>query len=120
MNIRQSEIVRSLSEAVNSMIDTVGSGRFGFDYAVREYTQQAHGELALAFEDYLQAMGIGGVPLGAMPNSESVRRAALLALANRVNVPEVTAFAQAMIEAQDTHSNLLDALKSQAEQLKSA
>ena len=120
MNTRQSDIVRSLSEAVNSMIDTVGSGRFGFDYAIREYAHQAHGELALAFEEYVQAMGVGGVPLGAMPNSESVRRDALCALADRVNVPEVTAFTQAMIEAQDTRSSLLDALKSQAEQLKNA
>jgi hypothetical protein len=52
MNTRQSDIVRSLSEALNLMIDTVSSGQFGFDHAASEYAKQADGELALAFQDY--------------------------------------------------------------------
>jgi pilus assembly protein TadC len=51
---------------------------------------------------------------------ENVRRDALLALADRINVPEVTTFVQGMIEAQAARTNILEALTSQAERLKSA
>lgn len=123
MDIRQAEIVNSLRQAVNFIIEAVGSGRLGFDYAVKEYAQQSQGELAPAFQEYVRAMEMGNesqrdISAEAVPHWEGVRRTALLALANRLNVPEVTRFAQAMIEAQDTHSSVLQALKSQAEQLK--
>jgi len=123
MDTRQSDIVRALSEAVNLMIDTVSSGQFGFDYAASKYAKQAHGELALAFQDYWQAIETGFESLrdpstDARPNLEDVRRDALLALADRINVPEVTTFAQGMIEAQYAHSDVREALRSQAERLK--
>jgi hypothetical protein len=125
MDTRQSDIVRALSEAVNLMIDTVSSGQFGFDYAASKYAKQAHGELALAFQDYWQAIETGFESLrdpstDARPNLEDVRRDALLALADRINVPEVTTFVQGMIEAQDAHSDVREALRSQAERLKNA
>jgi hypothetical protein len=125
MDTRQSDIVRALSEAVNLMIDTVSSGQFGFDYAASKYAKQAHGELALAFQDYWQAIETGFESLrdpstDARPNLEDVRRDALLALADRINVPKVTTFVQGMIEAQDAHSDVREALRSQAERLKNA
>ena len=125
MNTRQSDIVRSLSEALNLMIDTVSSGQFGFDHAASEYAKQADGELALAFQDYWQAIKTGAESLRdpstqARPNLENVRRDAFLALADRINVPEVTTFVQGMIEAQAARTNVLEALTSQAEKLKNA
>jgi len=125
MNTRQSDIVRSLSEALNSMINTVSSGQFGFDYAASQYAKQADGELALAFQDYWQAIEAGVKSLRepgmeVRPNLENVRRDALLALADRINVPEVTNFAQGLIEAQVARTNILEALTSQAERLKNA
>jgi len=125
MNTRQSDIVKSLSEALNMMIDTVSSGQFGFDYAASEYAKHADGELALAFQDYWQAIETGVESLHdpsteVRPNLENVRRDALLALSDRINVPEVTTFVQGMIEAQAARTNILEALTSQAERLKNA
>lgn len=52
-----------------------------------------------------------------IPDLRDERREALRNVAERINVPEVTTFANAMIEAQDKSLNVVKALQSQSEQL---
>ena len=45
-NERHPKIVKSLSEAVDSVMTAIASGRLGFDYAVKEYADQSDSELS--------------------------------------------------------------------------
>jgi len=52
-----------------------------------------------------------------IPDLSDENRAALLNVAQRINVPEVTTFVNAMIESQDQRTSVVKALQSQSEQL---
>ena len=56
---RRAEIVQMLIQAADHIADAVGSGRLGFDYAVKEYVAQSEDELAEAFGEYVRALGLG-------------------------------------------------------------
>ena len=111
---RHEEIVRLLSEAVDSMLEATGSPQgLAVDAAVKEYAEQSDNELARVFEEeYVKAMAeaTSDEPL-------DERRDALLRVADRINVPEVTTFANALIEAQYKRFSAVKTLQSQSERL---
>jgi|GEM_PF-2159608 len=121
-NGKNTEMVKFLSGMVDSMIDAIKSGRVGFDYAVKEYTDQSDNELSSAFKGFVKEMKMGdSQPIfgddDEIPDLRDERRAALQNVAERINVPEVTTFVNAMIESQDKSLNVVKALQSQSEQL---
>ena len=113
---RDREITKSLLSAVDFISDTIGAGWIGFDFSIREYTQTSDGELADAFKDYIHAMKTGGEPDEKIPK-EKVRRAALTNLSAQMNHPDVTAFVNAILNAQENSLNIYQTLKSQSREL---
>jgi hypothetical protein len=116
MDNQSKDLTKALLGAVDFISDTIGAGWIGFDFSIREYTQISDGELADAFKDYVRAMKTAGEPDEKIPK-EKVRRAALLDLSARTNHEDVTAFANAMIEAQENGLNIYQTLKSQSREL---
>ena len=116
------EMVKFLNEAIDFMIEAIKSGRVGFDYAIKEYVDQADNELSVAFEGFVQDMKLGdSQPVyndgDEIPDLNDERRVALRKIADRLNVPEVTAFVETMIEAQDKRFNVVNTLQGQSDQL---
>jgi hypothetical protein len=114
MGASNEQVVEYLVDAVDSFADAVGSGRLGFDYAVKEYVEQTDNELSRAFAGYVEAMVTG--PEAGQSNDD-VRRSALLRIARQFNSPEVTAFVDALIESMDKRLSLVPILERQARQL---
>jgi len=121
-NEKQVEIIKSLSEAAELMIDAIKSGRVGFDYAIKEYADQSNNELSTAFKEFIKEMKMGdSQPIyndgDEVPDLRDERREALRNVAKRIDVPEVSTFVNAMIEAQDKQFSVVKTLQSQSEQL---
>jgi len=112
-----------LCEAVDTLIETIGSGRLGFDHAIREYVEMSDNELSRALRDYVQALKMCDETQRRLSEEEKdtcrmeVRREVLRKIANYFNVPEVTAFVDAVLESQDKHLSLVKTLEGQAKQL---
>lgn len=113
---REHEITKSLLGAVDFISDTIGAGWIGFDFSIREYSQTTDGELASAFKEYIIAMKATGEAQETHPK-EKIRRAALLNLSSRMNHPDVTAFVNAILDAQENSLNIYQTLKSQSREL---
>jgi len=58
-NANRAKIIRLLSEAVDMLIEAIGSGRLGFDYAIKEYVEKYNNELSRALREYVQALKMG-------------------------------------------------------------
>lgn len=110
------EITKSLLNAVDFLSDTIGAGWIGFDFSIREYSQTTGGELASAFKEYVIALKATG-EAGETHPKEKIRRAALLNLSSRMNHPDVTAFVNAILDAQENSLNIYQTLKSQSREL---
>ena len=120
---RRAEIVQLLSQAIDSIADAVGSGRLGFDYAVKEYVEQSENELASAFKEYVRALNIGNEIERTSSKekgqrAKEIRRQVLLQIADRFDVPELRTFVAALLESQDKELSLIKTLHNQAEQLR--
>ena len=124
---RHLEMVKLLSEAVDSLIDATKTRGLGFDGAIKEYAEQSDNELSWAFKEYVKAMQMSyeWTKNGVLPLDEdqeryvmNERRKALLKMAEHINVPEVTTFVETIIKAQDTGLSIVETLQSQAELLR--
>ncbi len=94
---RQKEIVKSLPGVLDSLADTVESG-FGFDYAVFTLAKEQDNELARALGGMMQEIQSEIESLEAAGQAlAGVRRRALLNMARRVDVPDVTTFANVVL-----------------------
>jgi hypothetical protein len=124
---RHLEMVKLLSEAVDSLVDATETRGLAFDGAVKEYAEQSDNELSQAFKEYVKAMQMSyeWTKDGVLPLDEDQeryvldeRRKALLKIARQINVSEVTTFVEALIKAQDMGLSIVETLQSQAELLR--
>jgi len=124
-NVSHVEITRLLCEAVDTLVETVGSGRLGFDYAVKEYVDTSDNALSRALRAYVEALGLGDETQRYLSEEENIRimearREVLHKIAKDFDVPEVTAFVMVVLESQDKHVSLVKTLEGQARQLHQA
>ncbi len=123
--INHAEITRLLCKAVDTLAEAVGSGRLGFDYAVKDYVETSDNEWSRALKEYVEALGLGAETQRRLSEEEEtrrmeVRREVLHGIAKHFNVPEVTAFVAAVLESQDKQLSLVKTLEGQARQLHQA
>ena len=109
-------VSQGLVQFVDYLIEAIGSGRLGFDDAVREYVDTQPGEIEAALQHYVQAMAaLEKEQSGDMARMDA-RRIELRAFAAHLNTSEALALAEALIKSQDQQISILKTL----EELKSS
>ena len=103
---RQNEIIKQLPDALDLLTICVEAG-LGFDQAVGKLVEKSEGELPSAFNRYLHETRLG------KPNRE-----ALLAMSDRMDVPDVTTFVAAIVQAQQLGVSMAKILRVQSEQMR--
>ncbi len=103
---RQDSILRALPDALDLMSICVNAG-LGFDQAMGEVYEKWDNELAIAFGRVLQEIQLG-----------KTRREALRAMDDSMEVPDVTAFAGAIIQADQLGVSISKVLNIQADQMR--
>lgn len=103
---RQGEIVKQLPDTLDLLTICVEAG-LGFDQGVQKVVEKSENEMARAFHRYLQEtrLGITG-------------REALLNMASRCDVPDVTTFVAAIVQAQALGVAMTKILRIQADQMR--
>jgi tight adherence protein C len=99
---RNTVIWRSLADAFDLVTVSVEAG-LGLDAALRQVSEKLHGPLAEEIGQMLREVGMG-----------RPRREALEDLAERTDVPEVTTFVNAVIQAEQLGTSLGRVLRAQA------
>jgi len=100
--LRKTVIWRSLADAFDLVTVSVEAG-LGLDAALRQVSEKLHGPLAEEIGQMLREVGMG-----------RPRREALEDLAERTDVPEVTTFVNAVIQAEQLGTSLGRVLRAQA------
>lgn len=103
---RQDEIVKALPDALDLLTVCVEAG-LGFDAALAKVNEKWDNELSLAFGRVLQEIRLG-----------RLRREALRDMANRMEVPDVTTFVAAIIQAEQLGVSIAKVLRIQSDQMR--
>ena len=103
---RQKEIVRSLPDALDLLTICVEAG-LGFDAAMAKVAEKWDNELCLAFSRVIQELQLG-----------KLRREALREMADRIEVPDVSTFVAAIIQADQLGVSIARVLRIQSEQMR--
>jgi tight adherence protein C len=103
---RQEAIWRALPDALDLLVICVEAG-LGFDMAMGKVYEKWENELAIAFGRVLREIQLG-----------KTRRDALRDMARRMDVPDVTAFVAAIIQADQLGVSMATILRVQADQMR--
>ena len=103
---RQEEIVKALPDALDLLTICVEAG-LGFDAAMGKVYEKWDNDLAIAFGRVLQEMQLG-----------KLRREALRGMAERMDVPDVTSFVAAIIQADQLGVSMAKILRVQSDQMR--
>lgn len=103
---RQQEIIRTLPDALDLLTISVEAG-LPFDGAMQRVAEKWDNELSRAFERMLNEMRVG-----------KSRREALRDMADRIDVPDVTSFVAALVQADQLGISIAKVLRIQSEQMR--
>jgi tight adherence protein C len=103
---RQDEIVKSLPDALDLLTICVEAG-LGFDAAMSKLTEKWDDALSMEFARVIQEIQLG-----------KLRREALRAMADRIEVPDVTTFVAAVIQAETLGVSMAKVLRIQSDQMR--
>ncbi len=103
---RQENVVRALPDALDLLTICVEAG-LGFDAAMGKVYEKWDNELAIAFGRVLQEIGLG-----------KLRREAMRDMANRMDVPDLTTFVAAIIQADQLGVSMAKILRVQSDQMR--
>jgi tight adherence protein C len=103
---RQEAIWRALPDSLDLLVICVEAG-LGFDMAMGKVYEKWDNDLAIAFGRVLREIQLG-----------KMRRDALRDMANRMDVPDVTAFVAAIIQADQLGVSMSKILRVQADQMR--
>ncbi|MBI1881745.1 MAG: type II secretion system F family protein [Chloroflexi bacterium] len=106
INKRKKEIIKSLPDAMDLLTITVEAG-MGFDGALQKVAEKWSNELSKAFGKVVQEMRLG-----------VIRREALRNMSNNMDVPDVTSFVAAIIQADQLGVSIAKILRIQSEQMR--
>ncbi|MBI4630221.1 MAG: type II secretion system F family protein [Chloroflexi bacterium] len=103
---RQDEVVKALPDALDLLTVCVEAG-LGFDAALGKLTEKWENDLALAFGRVLQEVRLG-----------KTRREALRDMSYRLDVPDVTSFIAAVLQAEQLGVSMGKILRIQSDQMR--
>ena len=107
MDHERAQTVRCLLDASASLLAAIESGRVGFDGALQAYVKGTDNELSRALGAVLEEIKAG-----------AARHVALTQMAERMDVPEVTAFIGALVQSDAQKISLAQTLRDQVAQLR--
>jgi tight adherence protein C len=103
---RQHEIIKSLPDAMDLLTIAVEAG-MGFDGALQKVAEKWANELSKGFAKVVQEMRLG-----------VIRREALRNMSQNMDVPDVTSFVAAIIQADQLGVSIAKILRIQSEQMR--
>lgn len=106
INRRKKEIIKALPDAMDLLTITVEAG-MGFDGALQKVAEKWENELSKAFAKVVQEMRLG-----------LIRREALRNMSYNMDVPDVTSFVAAIIQADQLGVSIAKILRVQSEQMR--
>jgi tight adherence protein C len=106
INRRKKEIIKGLPDAMDLLTIAVEAG-MGFEGALQKVAEKWENELSRAFGKVIQEMRLG-----------VIRREALRNMSNSMDVPDVTSFVAAIIQADQLGVSIAKILRIQSEQMR--
>jgi tight adherence protein C len=106
INRRQRAIVRQLPDTLDLLTICVEAG-LGFDQAIQRVVEKSDNEMSRALARYLQEVQLG-----------RSRRMALQSMSGRLDVPDVTTFVAAVVQATDLGVSMARILRVQSDQMR--
>lgn len=103
---RQDSIVKSMPDALDLLTVCVEAGQ-GFDQAMQQVSDKWENELSIAFERVIQEIRLG-----------KLRREALRDMADRMDIPDMTSFVAALIQADQLGVSMSKVLRIQSDQMR--
>lgn len=103
---RQANIIKSLPDALDLLTVCVDAG-LAFDQAMKKVAEKWDNELSRAFARLLQEIQLG-----------RLRREAMRDMANRMEVPDVTSFVAAIVQAETLGVSISKILRIQSDQMR--